>query len=494
MNYNSTRNKKNAANWSRAIVEGIAGDGGLFVPETFPEISDLESMADMSYGDIAYEILNGFLPSLEEMPLRSIIDQAYNYKFSKNEIVPLEEVGDVHILELFYGPTSAFKDMALSILPYLLKTAMEKENIKEKLVVLTATSGDTGKAALEGFAHKEGIKIIVFYPEKGVSEIQRRQMITQEGENTFVIGIEGNFDDAQRGVKYIFNHKGFKEELLKGGYRLSSANSINIGRLIPQIVYYFYSYIKLLKEGKTTLGQKINIVVPTGNFGNILAAYYGKRMGLPVNKLICASNENNVLYDFINTKVYDSRRELKLTSSPSMDILVSSNLERLLYHLSGDNCEYVKEKMEDLHTKGYYSAEDLDMEEFYGGYSTEKEVLRTIEKVFNEEYYLMDPHTAVAYNVYRKYKEETGDDTVTVIASTANPYKFGSTVAAALGLDTKDIDEFQTLELLEGRTKVAIPNPINGLKSKDTLHKSLCKKDEMKSTVARILQVGEQNG
>ncbi|MFA5576582.1 MAG: threonine synthase [Tissierellaceae bacterium] len=493
MKYISSRNKENLVSWSEAMVEGIAQDGGLFVPQEFPQIKNLADMVNMDYKEIAHEIIGAYFPSIEEADLGSIIDRAYDDKFSRKDIAPLEEVGDVHILELFHGPTLAFKDMALSILPHLLKKAMEIEGIEEELVILTATSGDTGKAALEGFADMDRIKIIVFYPRDGVSEIQKRQMISQEGKNTFVIGIEGNFDDAQGGVKDIFRDRDLGGEMQGAGYRLSSANSINIGRLVPQIVYYFHAYLSLLREKKLESGQKINIVVPTGNFGNILAAYYGKKMGLPVNKLICASNENNVLYDFINTGLYDRRRELKLTSSPSMDILVSSNLERLLYHISGQDHEYVRKKMEDLNTKGYYKVEELEMDDFYAGYSTEKEVEKSIGEVFDHEYYLMDPHTAVAYNVYRKYRDETGDKTLTVIASTASPYKFGRAVAAGLGLDTGDLDEFQILSHLEGRTRLAIPKAIGELGQKPILHKTICTKGEMKSKLMKILQVGDKD-
>ncbi len=491
MRYLSTRNNKAETSWSQAIIQGISKDGGLFVPEIFPKIEDLEKMKDMDYKEVAYQIMEKFFPELGGELLRNIIDKGYDRKFSKVEIAPLSEIGDVFFLELFHGPTLAFKDMALSILPHLLKSAMDIENTPKDIVILTATSGDTGKAALEGFANVENIKIIVFYPENGVSEIQKKQMLTQKGKNTFVVGIKGNFDDAQSGVKALFNDKDFVNNLDKMGYILSSANSINIGRLIPQIVYYFHSYLTLLKQEKIVKGEKINIVVPTGNFGNILAAYYGKQMGLPVNKLICASNENNVLYDFLRTGVYDKRRNLVLTSSPSMDILVSSNLERLLYHLSGEDHKLVDSKMKELSGEGFYELKNSSLKDFYGGFSREEEVKESIAAVFKENDYLMDPHTAVAYNVYKRYRLETKDTSKTIIASTASPFKFGTTVASALGLETIGKDEFQILEELEKETNTTIPKPIKDLKGKPLVHNNNCDKEKMKSMVEKFLKAGE---
>ena len=492
MEYISSRNKSIRVSASEAIIQGISKDGGLFIPRELTKIDNLERLAGMDYKELAYTIMSRYLTDFESSSLKDCIDKAYDNKFVE-DIAPTVKVEDVYFLELFHGPTLAFKDMALSILPYLLKTAMEINNIDKEIVILTATSGDTGKAALEGFANVEGIKIIVFYPQEGVSKIQERQMITQEGDNTFVIGINGNFDDAQNGVKEIFNDKELGSYLGENDYILSSANSINIGRLIPQIVYYFYTYLTLLRKGELKKGEKINIVVPTGNFGNILAAYYGKEMGLPINKLICASNENNILSDFINTNIYDRRRELILTSSPSMDILISSNLERLLFHLSGEDDRLIKEKMNQLSNNGYYEMVDLDMTDFYGDFSTEEEVHWTINKVFNNSKYLMDPHTAVAYNVYEKYKMKTKDNTKTIIGSTASPFKFGNKVATAIGIDIKNKDEFSILEEIAEKANINLPKEIRSLKDKPILHNNNCNKEAMKDMIEMFLQVGERD-
>lgn len=493
MRYISTRNKEISISSSEAIIQGISKDGGLFVPQILPRIEDLEAMENMDYREISYTIMKKFFTDFEPESLKTCIDKAYDNKFDTDIIAPVVEVNNSFILELFHGPTFAFKDMALSILPYLLKESIGITGIQKEIVILTATSGDTGKAALEGFANVHGIKIIVFYPENGVSEIQKKQMITQEGENTFVVGIRGNFDDAQNGVKDIFNDREFIELIDKNNYMFSSANSINIGRLIPQIVYYFYSYSMLVKQKKLNKGEKINIVVPTGNFGNILAAYYAKVMGLPVNKLICASNENNVLSDFFRTGVYDKRRELILTSSPSMDILISSNLERLLFHLSGGDDKIVASSMEKLPKEGFYKINDLNFEDFYSNYSTEEEVKERICKVFKKENYLMDPHTAVAINVYEKYRSETKDNLKTIIASTASPYKFGNTVASAIGIKTGNKDEFRILEELEDKTKIAVPKAIKTLKDKVILHNNNCNKGDMRQIIEEFLKVGVAN-
>ncbi len=486
----STRNKNIKARWTEALIQGIGPDGGLFVPEYFPEIENLGDLLGLSYQDLAFKIINLYFGESQE--IKEAIDKAYDEKFETKDIAPLVRLEDGHILELFHGPTSAFKDMALSILPHLLKLALKEEGIKEDIVILTATSGDTGKAALEGFAGIEEIEIIVFYPEKGVSQIQKIQMLTQEGDNTHVVGIGGNFDQAQTGVKSIFNDKDFNKDLLENGYRLSSANSINIGRLIPQIVYYFHAYLSLVKSKDIGLGEKINFVVPTGNFGNILAAYYGKKMGLPINKLICASNENNVLYSFFREGTYKKNRDLILTSSPSMDILISSNLERLLYHLIDENRDLVKEKMKDLDTNGLYTFDKNLLGDFYGGFAREEEVKETIRDVYQKEAYLLDPHTAVAYRVYEKYKEESGDRTKTVIVSTASPYKFAYSVGKALDLDI-DLDDFGLLESLEGETGLPVPKKIRDLKGKEIRHKNTCQPDKMKEMVKTILRIGDKN-
>lgn len=487
MEYISTRNKTISISSSEAIIQGISKDGGLFVPINIPEIENIGALKEADYKELAFIIMSKFFTDFELNTIKSCINNAYDNKFNEKEIVPLLKVGDVFFLELFHGPTLAFKDMALSILPHLLKESIKINKIDKEIVILTATSGDTGKAALEGFANVGGIKIIVFFPEDGVSKIQKKQMLTQEGSNTFVVGIDGNFDDAQNGVKWIFNDQNFVRFLDKNKYILSSANSINIGRLIPQIVYYFYGYLTLLREGKIEDNEKINIVVPTGNFGNILAAYYAKEMGLPINKLICASNENNVLTDFIKTGIYDKRRELILTSSPSMDILISSNLERLLFHISGGDGIFVKNKMDELVKDGYYKIDKSNLKDFYGSYSTEEEISFSINKVFVENNYIMDPHTAVAYNVYEKYKEETCDNTKTIIASTASPFKFGTKVASSIGIDIKNKDEFNIIEELATKTDIEIPKAISNLKNKEVIHNNKCNKEDMKDLIEKFL-------
>lgn len=492
MKYISTRNKSISVSSSKAIIQGISMDGGLYVPNNIPKIK-LKDIQGMDYKELAFSIMSKFLTDFEPAVLKDCIEKAYDEKFDTDKIAPLIEVGDSFLLELYHGPTLAFKDMALSILPYLLKAAMRINGIQDEVVILTATSGDTGKAALEGFANVEGIKIIVFYPENGVSQIQKRQMITQEGDNTFVVGIDGNFDDAQNGVKELFNNKDFAKSLKENNYILSSANSINIGRLIPQIVYYFYSYLTLLKSRRIEENEKINIAVPTGNFGNILAAYYAKEMGLPVNKLICASNENNILTEFLNSGIYDKRRELKLTSSPSMDILISSNLERLLFHLSGEDDLVIDKNMKQLCKDGYYKMDNLNFDYFYGGYSTEEEVCSTIHNVFEKYNYLVDTHTAVAYNVYEKYKSKTKDSSKTIIASTASPFKFATEVASSVGLDVVGIDEFSIIDELGKKAKLIVPKAIIDLKNKTVIHTNKCSIEDMKQMVEKILKVGGKN-
>lgn len=490
MKYISTRDKTILISSSEGIIQGLSKEGGLFVPRSIPKLDNLMALKEMEYKGLAYVIMKEFFTDFENDRLKNCIEKAYDNKFSTDHIVPVIKAGDAFFLELFHGPTLAFKDMALSILPYLLKESMRINNIQKEIAILTATSGDTGKAALEGFANVKGIKIIVFFPEYGVSQVQKMQMLTQEGNNTFVVGINGNFDDAQGGVKDIFNNNHFINLLGKNNYLLSSANSINIGRLIPQIVYYFHGYLTLLREKSIKENEKINIAVPTGNFGNILAAYYAKEMGLPVNKLICASNENNVLSQFIDTGIYDRRRRLILTSSPSMDILLSSNLERLLFHLSGGNSVLVKDKMVELAELGYYKMDNLDLRDFYGSYSTEEEVGFEINKMFMDNNYLIDPHTAVAYNVYQKYKSETNDSTKTIIASTASPYKFGRKVASSIGIDINNKDEFEIIEKLGSKTNVKIPKAIEDLKDKEIAHKNNCDREGMEDILRKFLKVG----
>ena len=402
--YKSTRGDGSTVTASQAILEGLAGDGGLYVPTEIPALEmDLDAASGMKYQEVAYHILSRFLTDYTETELKECIDKAYDSKFETEEIAPLVKQDRSFFLELFHGPTIAFKDMALSILPHLLTTAAKKNNINDEIVILTATSGDTGKAALAGFADVPGTKIIVFYPKDGVSNIQRLQMVTQKGDNTCVIAVDGNFDDCQTGVKKMFNDAALNETLAAKGFRFSSANSINIGRLVPQVVYYVWAYLQLVKRGEIKAGDKINFVVPTGNFGNILAGYYAKLMGLPVNKLICASNENKVLFDFFGSGVYDRNREFILTSSPSMDILISSNLERLIYRITGESEEATRELMDDLRTTGQYTITDEMREklsDFRAGFASEEEDFAAIKKLHEESGYIMDTHTGVAASVF----------------------------------------------------------------------------------------------
>ncbi|KDR93966.1 L-threonine synthase [Peptoclostridium litorale DSM 5388] len=488
--YKSTRGGQSDMSCSQAIVKGLADDGGLFVPSDIPKIDlPFEKLAKMKYTELAFYIIQKFFPEIDN--LKECIESAYDEKFDSKDKVELVERCGVSFLELYHGPTAAFKDMALSLLPYLLTSSAKKSSIDKDIVILAATSGDTGKAALAGFAGVEGTKIVVFFPNDGVSAIQKMQMVTQSESNTCVIGIDGNFDDAQTGVKNIFADNELKEKLSENGFMLSSANSINIGRLVPQIVYYVYSYVKLLSQGKVKDGEKVNFVVPTGNFGNILAGYYAMNMGIPVNKLICASNENNVLFDFISTGVYDRKRELVKTNSPSMDILVSSNLERLLYHLSGGNSGEVKKFMDKLSSEGSYSVgQDIKnkLSLFYGGFTSEDQTLETIKYAYENCSYLMDTHTAVAYKVYEDYKKSTGDDTYTVIASTASPFKFTKSVSTAIGMDA-DEDEFQLMYELSKESSVKVPYGLDGIEKKEIVHKTTCGKQSMENVLSDFLGV-----
>ena len=433
--YKSTRGKEETVTASMAILKGLSEDGGLFVPTEIPKLDvPMDELAKMSYQETAYEVMKCFLTDFTEEELKNCINNAYDEKFDTKEIAPLHEADGAYFLELYHGATIAFKDMALSILPHLMTTAAKKNQVKNEIVILTATSGDTGKAAMAGFADVPGTKIIVFYPKHGVSPIQEKQMVTQKGNNTYVVGITGNFDDAQTAVKKMFNDKELEAELDAAGYQFSSANSINIGRLVPQIVYYVYAYAKLFAEGKVAKDEKINVVVPTGNFGNILAAYYAKNMGLPIDKLVCASNDNKVLYDFFETGCYDRNREFILTNSPSMDILISSNLERLIYKIAENDSEKNAELMAELAKDGKYTITDSmrkQLADFYGNYATEAETTEEIKRVYDKTGYIMDTHTAVASCVYGKYKKDTNDDKVTVIASTASPFKFTRSVMNA---------------------------------------------------------------
>ncbi|KPU43829.1 threonine synthase [Oxobacter pfennigii] len=491
--YNSTRGSIKNISSSQAIIKGIAEDGGLLVPEKFPYVKDmLVKMKKMDYKELAYFIMSRYLTDFEESELKACIKGAYGSKFDSQDVAPVKKVGETYFLELFHGPTLAFKDMALSILPYLLKTAVKKQNINKEVVILTATSGDTGKAALEGFSDVEGTSIIVFFPEDGVSEIQKRQMTAHKGKNTHVVGVLGNFDDTQNGVKEIFTDNEYSELLDKKGYMFSSANSINIGRLIPQVVYYFHAYLNILSEDEIAKDEKVNFVVPTGNFGNILAAYYAKEMGLPINKLICASNDNKVLYDFMGSGRYDRTRQFFTTISPSMDILISSNLERLLFEISGKDSEKIKELMALLKDKGVYDITSEMKEklyDFYGGYAKEEETKNTIRKIFKTKGYLMDTHTAVAYNVYEKYLEETKDDTKTVIVSTASPYKFTSSVMTSIDEKYAQFSDFKLMDEMSKLSGLDIPQPIKDIETRPVIHKTTCPRDKMKDVVSDILNI-----
>nr|WP_297705942.1 threonine synthase [uncultured Butyrivibrio sp.] len=489
--YSSTRGALGQIKASEAILRGLAPDGGLYVPDHIPHLEkSLREIAELDYRQTAYEVMKLLLTDYTEDELKYCISHAYDSKFDTDEIAPLAYADGAYYLELYHGATIAFKDMALSILPYLMTTAAKKNNVKNEIVILTATSGDTGKAALAGFADVPGTRIIVFYPKHGVSPIQEQQMVTQKGDNTCVIGIEGNFDDAQTGVKKIFTDKELAKELDAKGFQFSSANSINIGRLVPQIVYYVYSYAKLLKEEKIAEGDPINVVVPTGNFGNILAAYYAKNMGVPIAKLICASNSNKVLFDFFQTGEYDRNRDFILTSSPSMDILISSNLERLIYHIAGDNADRDAEYMKQLTQNGKYEITDEMREklvDFFGGFATEEETFETIKKVFDKTGYLMDTHTAVASAVYSKYVETTGDKTVSVIASTASPFKFTRSVMKALGKNDEGKDDFALADELSAVSGVEIPEAVSSIRTAEIRHKKVVDKSRMLDAVMEFL-------
>ena len=486
MNFRSTRGMEKEVNSAEAIIRGIAKDGGLFVPESFPQLyGKLIEEKELSYEELAFRIIKEFFTDIKEEDLKEAINDAYNNRFK----VELNN----GFLELYHGPTCAFKDAALLFLPQIMKRAKKVCNVNEEIVILTATSGDTGKAALEGFKDVQGFRVVVYYPKNGVSPIQERQMVTQEGKNVKVFGIKGNFDNAQTGVKEIFADEDFKNKLKEDGFILSSANSINIGRLVPQIVYYFYGYLKLVKEGKINAGDEINVVVPTGNFGNILASYYAKQMGLPINKFICASNENKVLTDFFKTGVYDKRRELVLTESPSMDILVSSNLERLLFEASGRNPEEVSNLMKSLMEKGVYEVSDdvkKFLKDFYGEYAKTEEVHQAIRDMYEKEGYLIDTHTAVAKVVYEKYKKESNDNREVLIASTASPYKFPRSICNALNINVNNINDFEVLNKLFEVTGVEIPNNLKNLDKKEIRHSEVWGKDEMRDALLSYLKQG----
>ena len=491
--YKSTRSNSEPVTASKAILKGLADDGGLFVPMTLPKLDvTMEELSKMDYKQTAYEVMKLFLTDFTQEELKNCIDRAYDAKFDTTEIAPLVKADGAYYLELFHGATIAFKDMALSILPHLMTTAAKKNNVKNEIVILTATSGDTGKAALAGFADVKGTRIIVFYPKNGVSPVQEKQMVTQKGDNTFVVGIKGNFDDAQSGVKAIFGDKELAGVMDQAGFQFSSANSINIGRLVPQVVYYVYAYAKMLAKGEITDGEEINVVVPTGNFGNILAAFYAKNMGVPIGKLICASNDNKVLYDFFETGCYDKNREFILTTSPSMDILISSNLERLIYRIAGNDDKKNAELMAALASDGKYEiSEDMkaQLKDFYGNYATEQETAQVIKEVYENANYVLDTHTAVAAEVYKKYKAATGDDRKTVIASTASPYKFARSVMSAIDAKYEGMEDFDLIDELTKISKVAEPNAIKEIRSAAVVHDTVCEVNEMKDVVKKFLGI-----
>ena len=491
--YKSTRDSSVRITASQAVLKGLSADGGLFVPETIPALDrDIDELAAMSYQETAYSVMKLFLTDFTEEELKACIEAAYDEKFDTPEIAPIKEADGVYFLELFHGRTIAFKDMALSILPHLMTVSAKKNHVENEIVILTATSGDTGKAALAGFADVPGTRIMVFYPKDGVSPIQEKQMVTQKGANVKVIGIKGNFDDAQTGVKAIFNDRELAAKLDKEGFQFSSANSINIGRLVPQIVYYVYAYAGLYAKGVIGKGAKLDVVVPTGNFGNILAAYYAKQMGLPIGRLICASNDNKVLFDFFQTGVYDRNREFILTSSPSMDILISSNLERLIYHIAGNDAQADSELMKKLTETGRYEITDgmrEQLSDFYGGFATEEEASLVLKSIFETSGYVIDPHTAVAACVSRKYRNESQSGAPVLVASTASPYKFTHSVMKALGRDIEGLDDFETADALCRISGVSIPQAVEEIRSAKVLHDTVVDIDGMEASVKEFLGV-----
>lgn len=492
--YHSTRNSEGTATASEAILKGLTSDGGLFVPDSIPKLNvSLEDLTQMSYQEIAYAVMKEFLTDFTEEELKTCINNAYDSKFDTEEIAVTKKVDGAYYLELFHGATIAFKDMALSILPHLLVTSARKNNVKNEIVILTATSGDTGKAALAGFADVPGTKIIVFYPKSGVSPIQEKQMVTQKGDNTYVIGIKGNFDDAQTGVKKMFSNKELAKVMNDNGFQFSSANSINIGRLVPQVVYYVKAYADLLKQGALKAGEPMNVVVPTGNFGNILASYYAKQMGIPIGKFVCASNKNKVLFDFFETGKYDRNREFYVTTSPSMDILISSNLERMIYRIAGNDAKQCAKFMAALTKDGEYVITDAmkaELSEFFGAFGSEEETAVKIKEVYDKEGYVMDTHTAVAAVAYDKYKAATGDDkTPTVIASTASPYKFTRSVMDAIDPAYDAEDDFELVDELNKVSKTAIPKAIEEIRTAPVLHDTVCETAAMEDEVKKILGI-----
>lgn len=493
LTYSSTRNHHIKVQASEAILKGLAPDGGLFVPAHIPTLDlSMDVLKEMSYQEVAYEVMRLYLTDFTDTELKECIQKAYDDKFDTEEIAPLVKAGDTYYLELFHGSTIAFKDMALSILPYLMTVSAKKNHADKEIVILAATSGDTGKAAMAGFADVEGTRIIVFYPKDGVSKVQELQMLTQKGDNVDVVAINGNFDQAQSGVKAMFEDTTLAEELADSGYQFSSANSINIGRLVPQIVYYVYAYAKLLQNEEIQSGEQINVVVPTGNFGNILAAYYAKQMGVPIAKLICASNENKVLFDFFQTGTYDKNREFILTSSPSMDILISSNLERLIYLITDEDAEATSAFMQELKEKGSYTLSETmkaKLESFEGGYASQEQTSERIKVVYEDVGYVLDTHTAVAACVCETCRKSSHDDRRYLIASTASPYKFVKSVMTAIDSNCENKDEMELLKELQIVSGTDMPQAIIEILDAKVLHSTQCEADEMKDVVKSILQI-----
>ena len=489
------RSRETGVPASMAILKGLAEDGGLFMPTEIPELDvPMEKLGTMTYQETAYEVMKLFLTDYSPEELKDCITKAYDSKFDTEEIAPLAKADGAYFLELYHGSTIAFKDMALSILPHLMTTAAKKNRVDKEIVVLTATSGDTGKAAMAGFADVPGTRIIVFYPKDGVSKVQELQMRTQKGANTNVVAINGNFDDAQTGVKKLFGDKSLEALLESKGFQFSSANSINIGRLVPQIVYYVYAYARLLANEEIAGGEQINVVVPTGNFGNILAAYFAKRMGVPIKTLICASNDNKVLYDFFTTGTYDRKRDFILTNSPSMDILISSNLERLIYLSTGCDARANKALMQDLSVKGSYTVtEDMRafMSDFAGGFATQEENAAAIKRIFDSTGYLIDTHTGVAAAVYGDYRAKSGDTAKTVIASTASPYKFSDSVMEAIAgpESIRGKDGFEVVDALSSLCGVDVPAAVEEIRHAPIRHNTECDVDKMEATVKAILGI-----
>ncbi len=494
MEYFSTRGSAPSIPSKKAIIQGLAEDGGLYVPSSFPTLgaNPLADIPNGNYARQAARIMRAFLTDYAPEEVSQACQKAYVQNFDVPEIAPVRFLNDgVAVLELWHGPTLAFKDMALQIMPRLLSQALQGESEKYEVVILVATSGDTGKAALEGFADVEGVRIFVFYPHEGVSEMQRLQMVTQRGKNVGACAVRGNFDDAQTGVKNIFSDPAMNQNLVRRGFRLSSANSINWGRLVPQMAYYFSAYEAMVRTGKVKRGEPILVCVPTGNFGNILAAYYAKRCGLPVKKLLCASNRNKVLTDFIRTGVYDRRRDFYKTESPSMDILISSNLERLLFEMAGRQADPIRDWMKQLSSQGRYTLPAGGLAElqslFYGDFAGPEETLQAIRTAFTDEGYLLDPHSAVGYHVVQKYRRETGDGTPILLTSTASPFKFNRAVLEALGRHPAGKDEFELLEEVAHLAGRPVPAKLAELKSLPEIHTGVCGRDELGKALDRFL-------